>query len=161
MVRAGFLRGRRTRSRTDDTRARTRGLTVNTRVSRHELLFGPLPRHGEQRLRTVPLWAAANGYTQRVMRLVAAATLVAFTLLVSIDRLCCPDGCTSSAEPVSTESVPHDVAHTCVLCVLGVQAPAIDLSFEPAAEASAGSPSIMTCPLVGTPLALDRPPRAA
>ena len=32
-----------------------------------------------------------------MLRLIAAFTLAAFTLLVSVDKVCCPDGCTGKS----------------------------------------------------------------
>ncbi|OFW29652.1 MAG: hypothetical protein A3H97_01800 [Acidobacteria bacterium RIFCSPLOWO2_02_FULL_65_29] len=95
-----------------------------------------------------------------MLRFIAAVTLAGFTLLVSADTFCCPDGCTdSSDEPVSTESVPHGEAHTCVLCVLGVEASVMHLSLEPLADVSIISAATVAWLLVGSPLTLDHPPR--
>jgi hypothetical protein len=103
-----------------------------------------------------------KGYTQRVLRFFAVITLAAFTLLVSADKICCPDGCTGkSGEPVSTESVPHSAAHTCVLCVLGVEAPTVQFSLKPLADVSTVPAAIIAWLPVGAPLPLDHPPRNA
>lgn len=103
-----------------------------------------------------------KGYTQHVLRFVAVITLAAFTLLVGADRICCPDGCTDRGdEPDAPESVPHSTAHTCVLCVLGVEAPAVQLSLKPLTSVSAVLPPGIAWLPVGTPLALDHPPRNA
>jgi hypothetical protein len=51
--------------------------------------------------------------------------------LVSVDKLCCPDGCTDLAPQAADhldERAPdgHEDVSTCVLCVMGVEA-AIEL----------------------------------
>jgi len=105
---------------------------------------------------------ADYGYTAVVLRLVAALTLAAFTLLVSVDKVCCPDGCTenSGAAAAPTESVPHGVTHTCVLCV-GVDTPDVWLSLEPVANVS-NVPALRVGWLpVRSPLPPDHPPRNA
>jgi hypothetical protein len=97
-----------------------------------------------------------------VLRLVAVLTLAAFTLLVSVDKVCCPDGCTgkSSAAGTSTESVPHSVTHTCALCV-GVDTPDVQLSLAPLAHVSmVPAVRILWQPL-RNPLPPDHPPRIA
>ena len=107
-------------------------------------------------------YPADNGYTGHVLRLVAALTLAAFTLLVSVDKVCCPDGCTekSSAAGASTESIPHSVTHTCVLCV-GVDSPDVPLLLEPLANVSI-VPAVLIGRLpVRTLLPPDHPPRNA
>jgi hypothetical protein len=117
------------------------------------------------RRRPEPIVAAGQAawdYTERVVRLIAAATLAAFTLLVSMDKICCPDGCTDSGgEPVSTQSVPHNPAHTCVLCVLGVEAATVEFSLKPLADVSIVPAAIIAWLPVGAPLPLDHPPRTA
>jgi hypothetical protein len=96
------------------------------------------------------------------LRFIAAVTLAAFTLLVSMDKVCCPDGCTSrSGEPASTESVPHSPAHTCVLCVLGIEAATVEFSLKPLADVSTVPAAIIAWLPVGVPLPLDHPPRTA
>ena len=101
-------------------------------------------------------------YTDRVLRLVAALTLAAFTLLVSVDKVCCPDGCTgkSGGAAASTESAPHSVTHTCVLCV-GVESPDVQLSLEPVANASMVPALLIGWLSVRNPLPPDHPPRSA
>jgi len=95
-----------------------------------------------------------------VLRLVAALTLAAFTLLVSVDKVCCPDGCTENSGAVATESVPHTVAHTCVLCVLGVETAIPPLSLHPPALVSvAPAPIIVGWLPVRGALPPERPPR--
>jgi hypothetical protein len=95
-----------------------------------------------------------------VVRLVAVLLVVAFTMLVSVDKICCPDGCTDrSDKPVSTEPAPHQVAHTCFLCV-GVDRPIVLLPVEPfTAVSSVTAASSLPLP-AGTPDQVDHPPRA-
>ena len=97
-----------------------------------------------------------------VLRLVAALTLAAFTLLVSVDKVCCPDGCTgkSGDAAASTESAPHSVTHTCVLCV-GVESTDVQLSLEPFATVSIVPAVLIGWLPVRNPLPPDHPPRNA
>jgi hypothetical protein len=91
--------------------------------------------------------------------LIAAVTLTAFTLLVAADKICCPDGCTDGSDaPVSSQSVPHEVAHTCLLCV-GVEAPAVAVPVNPLTVASTPSAAPVVSLPVRAPLAVDHPPR--
>ena len=103
---------------------------------------------------------ADYGYTDLVLRLVAALTLAAFTLLVSVDKMCCPDGCTESGA-ASTESVPHDAVHTCVLCVLGLEIPTAALSLEPLSLVSIVPATIILWLPVRAFLPPEHPPRNA
>lgn len=97
-----------------------------------------------------------------VLRLVAALTLAAFTLLVSVDKVCCPDGCTgkSGDAAASTESAPRSVTHTCVLCV-GVESTDVQLSLEPFATVSIVPAVLIGWLPVRNPLPPDHPPRNA
>jgi hypothetical protein len=96
------------------------------------------------------------------LRFIAAVTLAAFTLLFCMDKVCCPDGCTGrSDEPVSTESVPHNPVHTCVLCVLGIEAATVQFSLTPLADVSIVPAAIIAWLPIGAPLPLDHPPRTA
>lgn len=101
------------------------------------------------------------GYTDLVLRLVAALTLAAFTLLVCVDKVCCPDGCTEKSGTASTESVPHNAAHTCVLCVLGVETPTAPLPLKPLALVSIVPATTVGWLPVRAPLPPDHPPRNA
>ena len=96
-----------------------------------------------------------------MLRFVAALTLAAFTLLVCVDKVCCPDGCTENRSAASTESVPHNAAHTCVLCVLGVETPTAPLSLKPLALVSIVPATIMRGVPVRASLPPDHPPRNA
>ena len=97
-----------------------------------------------------------------MVRFLWSVTLVAFILLVGGDKICCPDGCTDRSNgTASTESVPHDALHTCVLCVLGVEAADAPRSDNPAGLVASVVPAL-TPPLPnGIPLSLDHPPRRA
>jgi hypothetical protein len=96
-----------------------------------------------------------------VLRLVAALTLAAFTLLVSVDKVCCPDGCTEqSGQATATESMPHGVVHTCVLCV-GVETPGAEFSLTSLAEMSLVAFEVPEWLPVRSPLPPDHPPRNA
>ena len=110
-------------------------------------------------MRPTPL---STAILTHVIRLVAALTLAAFTLLVSVDKVCCPDGCTekSSAAGASTESIPHSVTHTCVLCV-GVDSPDVPLLLEPLANVSIVPAVLIGWLPVRTLLPPDHPPRNA
>ena len=105
-------------------------------------------------------YKTAEDYTQRVARWVAIVTLVAFALLAGTDRFCCPDGYTAQTDkPASTQSEPHSAPHTCVLCVLGVEAADAPRSDTPAGLVASVAPAL-TPPLPnGIPLSLDHPPR--
>jgi hypothetical protein len=115
-------------------------------------------------------WTSAGGqpdgiyncYTDHVLRLAAALTLAAFTLLVGVDKLCCPDGCTgkSSTAGASTESVPRNVTHTCVLCV-GVDSPDVPLFLEPLSDVSIVAAVLIDWLPGRTLLQPDHPPRNA
>jgi hypothetical protein len=95
-----------------------------------------------------------------VVRFVWGVTLVAFMLLVAGDKICCPDGCTDTSErSPMTESVPHDDAHTCVLCVLGVESADTPPSDTPAELVATIVPALTPSLHAGIPLALDHPPR--
>jgi hypothetical protein len=97
-----------------------------------------------------------------VFRLVWGVTLVAFMLLVGGDKICCPDGCTDGNNgTASTESVPHNGPHTCVLCVLGVEAVDAPRSDTPAGLVSSVVPALTPSLPNGIPLSLDHPPRRA
>lgn len=103
----------------------------------------------------------AYGYTERVVRFVWGVTLVCFMLLVGADKLCCPDGCTDRSNgEASTESVPHNGVHTCVLCV-GVEAAGAPCSDNPAGVVSSVVPALTPSLPNGMPLSLDHPPRRA
>ena len=97
-----------------------------------------------------------------MVRFLWGVTLVAFILLVGGDKICCPDGCTDRSNgTASTESVPHDALHTCVLCVLGVEGADALRSDNPAGFVASVVPGL-TPPLPnGIPLSLDHPPRRA
>jgi hypothetical protein len=95
-----------------------------------------------------------------LVRLVAVLIVVAFTTLVSVDKICCPDGCTDRSDrPVSTESVPHQVTHTCVLCV-GVDAPIVLLPAKPFTAVSTVTAALTPSLPAGAPGHVDHPPRA-
>jgi hypothetical protein len=94
-----------------------------------------------------------------VLRFVAALTLAAFTLLVCVDKVCCPDGCTERSGTASTESVPHNAAHTCVLCVLGVETPMAPLPLKPLALVSIVPATTVGWLPVRAPLPPEYPPR--
>jgi hypothetical protein len=98
-------------------------------------------------------------YSQLV-RALAVLILVAFTVLVSVDKICCPDGCTDSRSdtPVSTESSPHHVTHTCVLCV-GVDAPILLLPVKPFTARSPVAAVLTPSLPIGAPARVDHPPR--
>ncbi len=102
----------------------------------------------------------SDGYTGVVLRLVAALTLVAFTLLVG-DNACCQDRCPESRCTGSMESAPHDSAPTCVQCAIGIEMPPAALSLRPLAVVSIVSATIVPWPLVQHPLPPDHPPRLA
>jgi hypothetical protein len=94
------------------------------------------------------------------VRAVAILILVAFTMLVSVDKICCPDGCTDGSDgPVSSQSVPPHVTHTCVLCV-GVDAPMISVPMKPFAAVSTVTVALTPALPSGTPGRVDHPPRA-
>jgi hypothetical protein len=97
-----------------------------------------------------------------VVRFLWGVTLVAFIVLVGGDKICCPDGCTdrSNGTP-STESVPHDGLHTCVLCMLGVEAVDAPRSDTPSGVVTSVVPALTPSLTNGIPLALDHPPRRA
>ena len=97
-----------------------------------------------------------------MVRSVWGVTLVAFMLLVGGDKICCPDGCTDESNTApSSESAPHSGLHTCVLCVLGVEATDTRCPDTPAGEVSSVV-AALTPPLPnGIPLSLDHPPRRA
>ena len=99
------------------------------------------------------------GYTSSVFRLVAALTLAAFTVLVIVDKVCCPDGCTKQGHAASTTSVPHSAVHTCVLCVLGVETPTASLSLKPLGLVSEVSATILGWLPVRAFLPPEHPPR--
>jgi hypothetical protein len=100
-------------------------------------------------------------YTERVVRFVWGVTLAAFMFLVGADKICCPDGCTDGNNgTASTESVPHNGLHTCVLCV-GVEAVDAPRSDTPAGVVSSVVPALTPSLPTGIPLSLDHPPRRA
>jgi hypothetical protein len=112
--------------------------------------------------RQAPVYKTAEGYTGRVVRFLWGVTLVAFILLVGGDKICCPDGCTDRSNgTASTESVPHDAPHTCVLCVLGVEAADAPRSDAPAGVVSSVGAALTPSLPNGMPLSLDHPPRRA
>jgi hypothetical protein len=97
-----------------------------------------------------------------VVRFLWGVTLVAFILLVGGDKICCPDGCTGRSNgTASTESVPHDALHTCVLCVLGVEATDVRSADTPGGVVSPIDPALTPSLPTGIPLSLDHPPRRA
>jgi len=102
-----------------------------------------------------------DGYTGFVLRLVAALPLVAFTLLVGVDNVCCQDGCPESRCTGSTESVPHNSAPTCVQCVIGIELPPAAVSLRPLALVSIVPATIVPWLLSQHPLPPDHPPRLA
>lgn len=113
-------------------------------------------------VRCATVCQAAKGYTQRVARCAAILTLVAFALLAGTDKFCCPDGCTAQTDKSApTQSGPHPAPHTCVLCVLGVEAADAPRSDIPVGLVASVVPAL-TPPLpTGIPLSLDHPPRRA
>jgi hypothetical protein len=95
-----------------------------------------------------------------LVRLVAGLIVFAFTVLVSVDKICCPDGCTDSSDkPVSSQSIPQHVTHTCVLCV-GVDAPTISMPMKPFTAVSTVTVALTPALPSGTPGRVDHPPRA-
>lgn len=116
-----------------------------------------LGAHVLARVRCLP---SLMRYTSLVVRRVAVVVLIAFALLAATDKFACPDGCNSETDQTSsTQSSPHGSPHTCVLCVLGVEAPVLDLSHRPVADVSASVPLAVSFLATGTPLTLDHPPR--
>ena len=96
-----------------------------------------------------------------MVRFLRGVTLVAFILLVGTDKICCPDGCTDeNSGTTSTESVPHNGLHTCVLCV-GVEAADAPRCDTPAGLVSSVVPALTPSLPNGIPLSLDHPPRRA
>src|SRR4051812_4855941 len=99
------------------------------------------------------------GIYSRLVRAVAVLILVAFTALVSVDKVCCPDGCTDRSDtPVSTESGPYHATHTCVLCV-GVDAPIVLLPVKPFTAVSPVAAVLTPSLPIGAPERVDHPPR--
>ena len=95
-------------------------------------------------------------------RCVAIVTLLAFALVAGTDKFCCPDGCTAQTEKAaSTQSEPHSAPHTCVLCVLGVEAADAQRSDNPAGIVSSVAAALTPSLPNGVPLSLDHPPRRA
>ena len=120
------------------------------------------PQGARPRLDTSPAARPTGAILAKVLRIVAALTLAAFTLLVCVDKVCCPDGCTdkTGTAQASTESAPHSVTHTCVLCV-GVESPDVQLSLEPLADVSI-VPAVRIAWLpVRNPRPPEHPPRNA
>jgi hypothetical protein len=113
-------------------------------------------------MRIVIARSRCPAYTDHVLRLIAALTLAAFTLLVCVDKVCCPDGCTetTSDAAASAESAPHSVTHTCVLCS-GVAGPDVQLSLAPSASVSIVPAVRIGWLPVRNPLPPDHPPRQA
>jgi hypothetical protein len=100
------------------------------------------------------------GIYSRLLRTVAVLILVAFTMLVSVDKICCPDGCTDRSDrPVSSEPIPQHVTHTCVLCV-GVDAPMISIPMKPSTAVSTVTMALTPALPSGAPCRVDHPPRA-
>jgi hypothetical protein len=95
-----------------------------------------------------------------VFRLVWGVTLVSFILLVGADKICCPDGCTDPSNAASTESVPHNTLHSCVLCV-GVEAADAPRSDAPVGVVSSVVAALTPSLPNGISLSLDHPPRRA
>ena len=97
-----------------------------------------------------------------MLRLVAAITLFAFTLLVGADALCCPDGCTGgSDQSTSTESASQKAVHIgCVLCALGIDAPGVLSTLVRGGNISVVPVAIVTRLRLTPPVPLDHPPRA-
>ena len=99
-----------------------------------------------------------SGYNRLVPRLVAAVVLSMFTVLTSVDAVCCPDGCTNEEQTADrTEHSPQ--AGTCVLCVGG-----LDRSITPVlASLGTVSPDVPGLTFVPpdkiTPAPLEHPPR--
>ena len=50
----------------------------------------------------------------------AAVVLSIFTVLTSVDAVCCPDGCTN--EKKTTDTSQHSGEGTCMLCLGGMDA---------------------------------------
>jgi hypothetical protein len=99
------------------------------------------------------------GIYSRLVRAVAVLILVAFTMLFSVDNICCPDGCTDRSDrPVSTHSVPQHVTHTCVLCV-GVDAPIVLLPVKPFTAVSPVAAALTPSLPIGAQDRVDHPPR--
>src|SRR4051812_18796676 len=97
------------------------------------------------------------GIYSRLVRAAAVLILVAFTVLVSVDKICCPDGCTDRSDtPVSTESGPHHATHTCVLCV---GAPNVLLPVKPFTAVSPVAAALTPSLPIGAPDRVDHPPR--
>jgi hypothetical protein len=86
--------------------------------------------------------------------------LIAVALLTGVDRISCPDGCTSQEHSSATEHSQAPV-HTCVLCTLGVHTQSIVRCDAPAVAMSLVSfpvqPLFPSVPLLG----IDHPPRVA
>jgi hypothetical protein len=100
------------------------------------------------------------GIYSRLVRAVAVLILVVFIMLFSVDKICCPDGCTDRSDrPVSTHSVPQHVTHTCVLCV-GVDAPMISMPIKPSTAVSTVTVALTPTLPSGAPGRVDHPPRA-
>jgi hypothetical protein len=94
------------------------------------------------------------------LRLLAVVLLAAFTMLVSVDKICCPDGCTDRRDkPVPSESAPHHATHTCVLCV-GVDGPPVSMPTKPFTAMSTVTAAPTPALPSGTPGRVDHPPRA-
>jgi hypothetical protein len=109
-----------------------------------------------------PTGLLPGGYTGRVVRFVWSVTLVAFLVLVAGDKICCPDGCTDRSNgTASTASVPHDGLHTCVLCMLGVEAADAPRSDTPGDVVTSVAHALTPALPNGVALALDHPPRCA
>ena len=108
---------------------------------------------------SVRLSVSHGALYSRLVRLVAGLIVFAFTILVSVDKICCPDGCTDGSDrPVSTESAPHHVTHTCVLCV-GVDAPIISMPAKPSSAVSTVTVALTPALPSGAPDRVDHPPR--
>ncbi|MFN2447022.1 MAG: hypothetical protein ABR606_15755 [Vicinamibacterales bacterium] len=93
-----------------------------------------------------------------VPKLVGSIVLAIFTVLTSVDAVCCPDGCTD-AEPMSESTQHSPDESTCVLCVGG-----IDVSVMPLLSACGRvSDDVVRLTFVAfpniTPDPLEHPPR--
>lgn len=102
-----------------------------------------------------------------MLKAVVYATLVALLTVVSVDKVCCVDGCTDStaasdiaASPDAGRPSDGDHVHTCVLCVMGIEAAPAQRPLSPLTIVGELRPPTMPRPQAAPLALLDHPPRS-